>query len=122
MKRDMNLIRKLLLALEEGDGRQIVIDGYNETQIGYHCYLIVDAGLAKGVDVTCRESECPEYIATELTWAGHDFLDAAREPDRWKTAQGVFTKMGGVTLEVAKAVLTTLMTQQANRLLGLGDT
>lgn len=122
MKRDMNLIRHILLALEDGNGRQIVIAGYNETQIGYHCYLIVDAGLAKGADVTCMESECPTFVVTHLTWAGHDFLDAAREPDRWKTAQGVFSKLGGVTLEVAKSVLTTLMTQQANRLLGLGDT
>ncbi|MHB9082090.1 MAG: DUF2513 domain-containing protein [Pirellulaceae bacterium] len=117
----MNLIRRLLLALEETNGRQIVIDGYDETQIGYHCYLIVDAGLANGTDVSSLDSPCKDYIATELTWAGHDFLDAAREPDRWEKAQGVFSKMGGVTLEVAKSVLTTLMTQQANRLIGLGE-
>lgn len=29
--------------------------------------------------------------------------------------------MGGVTLDVAKSVLTTLMTQQANKLMGLSQ-
>jgi Hypothetical protein (DUF2513) len=121
MKRDMDLIRAILLALEEKSdlGAEIEIDGYDEAQIGYHCYLIVDAGLANGADVGSSESPCEEFIATGLTWAGHDFLDAAREPERWKKAQGIFTKMGGVTLEVSKSVLTKLMTEQANQLMGL---
>jgi hypothetical protein len=60
-------------------------------------------------------------VVTDLTWAGHDFLEAAREPERWEKAQGIFTKMGGVTLDVAKSVLTTLMTEQANKLMGLSQ-
>ena len=120
MKRDMELIRQILLAVEERESRNedLSIEGYTEDQVGYHCYLIVDAGLAIGTKVSGSDAKCRKYVVYDLTWAGHDFLDAAREPERWKKAQGIFNKMGGVTLDVAKSVLTNLMTQQANQLMG----
>ena len=116
----MELIRKILITFEEDEDRKplLSLDGYTDEQVGYHSYLIVDAGLASGGDITTIECNHTRYILSELTWSGHDFLDAAREPGRWEKAQGIFRKMGGVTFEVAKSVLTNLMTQQANQLLG----
>lgn len=128
MKRDMNLIRLLLLLMETPEeDRPNFYSEHIEAQYApelanYHRYLLYDAGLAEGSSTYCDGRLIPRCYLNHLTWAGHDFLDAAREPDRWEKAQGIFGKMGGVTLEVAKAVLTTLMTQQATRLLGLGDT
>jgi hypothetical protein len=117
----MELIRAILLKVEEseGFGSEVTIPGFTPDQVGYHNYLLVDAGLEVGTDVTHLGSKCREFVINDLTWAGHDFLDAAREPERWKKAQTIFSKMGGVSLHVAKSVLTTLMTQQANTLLGI---
>jgi hypothetical protein len=59
----MDLIRKILFAVEEHEHgfapREFAIDDYNEEQIGYHCYLIVDAGLADGENLTCNGSDSP---------------------------------------------------------------
>ena len=48
MKRDMELIRKLVLALEnEPTGyapENLNIEGYTSEQVGYHAYLMIDAG------------------------------------------------------------------------------
>src|SRR6476660_1465967 len=90
MKRDMDLIRKIMLAVEEHEHgfapRQIVIEGYTKEQIGYHNYLIINAGLGDGPDLTHLRSESPEHDLRYLTFAGHEFLDAARDDTRWRKA------------------------------------
>jgi len=60
MKRYMELIRKILLVAEsapDGWGPDVPrIEGYTVDQIGYHVYLLADAGLVRAVDVTtCLE-------------------------------------------------------------------
>jgi uncharacterized protein DUF2513 len=92
MKRDLELIRKMLLTIEEADSgwapSDLKLDGYTDAQIGYHAHLLIDAGLAHGDDVTTMGSEAPEGKITSLTWAGHEFVEAARDEGRWKRAMG----------------------------------
>ena len=61
MKREMELIRKIALAVEEeptGFARENpVIDGYTEEQIAYHVYLMLEAGLVRGDDLGNRQFE-----------------------------------------------------------------
>jgi len=114
MKRDMELIRKMVLTLEDTSGgfapAELHIDGYTDEQIGYHAYLMIQAGLATGSDVTDMGSSGPEAILTSLTWAGHEFADAARDETRWKKAMGIVKeKSESVTLAVLTQLLTALM-------------
>jgi len=119
MKRDMDLARKILLELEtETRAGDIKIEGYSDAQVGYHCYLIADAGLAVGCDMTTLGSEGPEWQLSHLTWAGHDFLDAAREPSRWDKAKSVVAKIGGVSMAVLIEILRQLTAEQVKRILG----
>ena len=110
----MDLIRKLALALEEAPfgyaPDSLKIEGYTEEQIGYHAHLMIDAGLATGSDTTHMESSSPEAVLTSLTWAGHEFADAARDETRWKKAMGIVQEKGGsITISVLTQLLTTLM-------------
>ncbi len=113
MKRDLELIRKMVLAIEEaptGYAPQLSFDGYTKSQVGYHAYLLVDAGLARGHDVSAMGSEGPEAMITSLTWAGHEFAEAARDDTRWQKAMGLVRDKGGsVTLGVLTQLLTSLM-------------
>jgi hypothetical protein len=114
MKREMELIRKMLIAVEDLPGgwapAEMKFDGYTEDQVGYHAYLLVDAGLARGADVTSNMSKAPEYELLNLTWAGHEFCDAARDDTRWKKAMWIVKEKGGhVTLEILKELLVSLM-------------
>lgn len=55
MRRDMNLIRKLILELEDALPERepnLNIEGYTEEQVRYHLYLLHDAGLVYGHDFT----------------------------------------------------------------------
>jgi len=120
MKRDMELIRKMLLAMEgEPSGFapiSFALDGYTGEQIGYHALLLVEAGLADGNEVTHTESSSPTAILTRLTWAGHEFADAARDDTRWNKAMGIIKEKAG---SISLAVLTSLLTMMMQKAVGL---
>ena len=113
MKRDLGLIRKMVLAIEDapsGWAPDLKFEGYSDAQVGYHAYLLIDAGLAKGEDASTMGSEAPEGFISSLTWAGHEFADAARDEARWKKAMGVVQEKGGsVTIGVLTQLLVALM-------------
>src|SRR6056297_2688268 len=119
MKRDMGLIREILLQAEAsptGFVGEIDIDGRDPHEVNYHCYLIGDAGLAVVKDQTDLKSPGPEARIHYLTSAGHDFLDAAREPRRWQQARERLQKAGG---EATIRVWTDLLTKMLRETLDL---
>ena len=55
-------------------------------------------------------ADAPTGLVTNLTWAGHDFAEAARDETRWKNVMKTVKEKGGsVTIDVLKALLTKLM-------------
>ena len=113
MKRDMELVRKILINLEsDEEAGSLVGNEYTEQQVGYHCWLIIDAGLAEGSDVSCNDGLGSQGLLYGLNWAGHEFLDASRDPKRWSRAMEMVKEAGGaVTFAGIKALLTVLMEQ-----------
>jgi hypothetical protein len=114
MKRDMDLIRTMLLTIEaneHGFVNNIEIEGYTQEEIGYHAYLLGQAGLANVSNVPVR-SESPRAIIRNLTWEGHEFLDATRENSIWNQAKDKINKIGGATLPIWTALLTELLKQK----------
>jgi len=116
MKRDLELIRKMMLAIEDAPSgwapwaQDLKFEGYTEAQVGYHAYLLIDAGLAKGEDASSMGGDSPIGIIRTLTWAGHEFADAARDETRWRKAMGVVQEKGGtVTIGVLTQLLAALM-------------
>lgn len=113
MKRDTDLIRKIVLGIEDaptGWAPDLSFDDYPDEQVGYHAYLLIDAGLARGSDVSTMGSSAPEGMITSLTWAGHEFADAARDETRWNRATTMVKEKGGtITFDVMKALLISFM-------------
>lgn len=110
MKRDMELIRKMILRIEDhltGWAPDINIEGYTAAQIGYHAYLLVDSGLAVGDDLTDSGDSGPCYSIKHLTPAGHDFADSVRSQYVWDEVMGDIQEKGlpSVTLDIAKKLL-----------------
>lgn len=110
MKRDMDLCRAILLALEAGKaiGPNEPLGGYDDVQVGYHCYLLADAGLAIGAEWECDDgSHYPQYRIAYLTWTGHEFLDLSRNQTVWKKITStVKEKTGALAFDMVKAALT----------------
>lgn len=62
------------------------MEGYTGDQVGYHIWLLGQAGLMKVADVTPLDSSGPVAIPLNLTCEGHDFVAAARNDTNWSRA------------------------------------
>jgi hypothetical protein len=78
MKRDMDLVRKILLAMDAQPHGfaldRITIDGYNQETIGYHVWLMADGQLITAAEVTAIDDRSPISIPLAITWKGREFL------------------------------------------------
>jgi hypothetical protein len=108
MKRDVDLLRQLLLDIER-QGTECSIDilrngapSDTDERTRYHVRLLVDAGLAKETDRTSSGIPC-----VRLTNAGYELLDLCRSGPRWREAKWVVQEhTGGLSLSILRAVLT----------------
>ena len=120
MKRDMDLVRKIILAIESHEhgsmDEMVVVDGYSDEQVGYHAHLMLQAGLIDGFDISARDENSPTVQPTSLTWAGHEFADNARNDTTWNKAKTTVAEKVGT---VAFGVLTELLKKIAGQQLGL---
>jgi hypothetical protein len=105
MKREMDLIRLLLLEVESGE-RPEGMKLYSEQQVLYHCELAIEAGLLDGLVVRNGQGEIKGARLNRLKWEGHEFLDAARADSIWNQAKKRVIEVGGTwTMEGLKALL-----------------
>jgi len=105
MKRDMNIVRDLLLKIEADEE-----PNYHEDTILYHINLLYEAHLIEGTQTRGG------WDGLRLTWEGHDFLDAAREDKVWRKA---LDKLGSAAASVSFTVLKTLLESIVKSQLGL---
>lgn len=116
MKRDFDLIRKLLIFFEEKEGPESVIlpriEGYSDIQIKYHCILLYDAGLLMCEPVISSTSDrVISVIPFDLTWNGHEFLTKIKNENIWKKVKEQIKEKGinlsfNLVNEIAKKLLS----------------
>jgi hypothetical protein len=93
MKRDMELVRLLLLQYEAGSP-PAELENYEHQEIIYNLVLMMDAGLIDAYPLEGNDVLPRGFMNVRLTWAGHDFLDAARNDTVWNKAKDEFLKPG----------------------------
>lgn len=112
MRRDMDLCRKLLFYFEERDAFAVDksprIDGYDENAVQYHLQLLAQAGLI--IYEADRSTSNPERLIRVypfgLSWAGHEFLDTAKNDTSWnKAKERILAISGGLSLSILQALL-----------------
>jgi hypothetical protein len=93
MKRDMDLVRLLLLEQELGDA-PLEISDYSAETIIYHLQLMSDANLIEAAFVKDGNGDAVQANVIRPTWVGHDFLDASRDNKLWALAKEKVLKPG----------------------------
>lgn len=124
MKRDLELIREILIAVEAKQNvadimsaEQFDLPGRPIAEINYHLLLLDEAGYIKCIENSFDNE--PRYYVLRLTWEGHEFLDAARSNKNWAKAKTVIDGIGSFTLEIVKKVLADIALQSARAALNL---
>jgi hypothetical protein len=109
MKRDMNLIRLLLLETE-GEDPKPDLSAYSVEARVYHSALLIEAELVHGEVVLNADGQPVGAVVLRPTWSGHEFLDAARNDTIWHKAGERIKKSGvDVTLSLVKEILNQLL-------------
>src|ERR1035437_5073244 len=106
MKRDMTLVRDILVFVEAQPAglliQSIPLTCDDNNVIAEHVRLMIQAGLLDGKAMVDRE-QGSHFLIEGLTWEGNDFLQAIRNDTVWKKLLGKAKELGGaMTLELAK--------------------
>jgi hypothetical protein len=131
MKRDMDLIRTLLLKLEDYplkagnivtipfDHDVLKVIGYNSDQIHYNLSQIYQSGFVDNGKNNQKSIGVSGITFRGLTPSGHDFLDSVRDPDIWEKTKEGTQKVGGFTLDILASCAKGLITKQIEEYTGV---
>ena len=104
MKRELDLIREILLYIEERQAKQrfsVIIEGHSEIEVALHLKWLDEAGFIDAVNLT----NTTLWHVHSLTWQGLDYLDAIRDPGVWGKVKKKLLDVGGTaTVEIVKAL------------------
>ncbi len=105
MKRDMELVREVLIRVESGEihlQNILEIKPYTEEQVQYHIKYLYKAGYIEGATKDSRGVKTLRHISVhDLTEKGHDFLSATRDKKIWNQIKSkVLDKSASYTMEL----------------------
>ncbi len=118
MKRDMDLCRKILFAIEEQYVDTALygleVEGYSMQQVAYHCKILHDAGLISNYKGYFASNRLYDFAVGSLTWDGHEFLDKIRQDTIWNKTKDVITQKGlpmvlDVVKEISQSIVATMV-------------
>jgi hypothetical protein len=120
VKRDLELIRKILLRIEEDDAVGKDDDyGIDARTFAGHIALLLEAGLIEGIEFSdsglALDADIIWFVSgwLRLTWAGHEFIAAAHDPSAWEdakeTLRGAGKDLSSVTISVLQGLLTRIL-------------
>jgi hypothetical protein len=119
MKRDLELVRRILLDIEDNretsgghsSWSSLIEEGYKAEAIHYHVQLLHDAGL-----IHADELVPGQWWPERITWAGHEFLDSARDDKLWNDAKRrVERELGSAPFRVVHDLLIRMANESLER-------
>ncbi len=116
MTRDMDLIRDLLMRIEKAPTKPKsleLVDPKDEaeaTRVLEHLKLLEEAGFIKGQPMSMHGYHL--LFDIELTWSGHDFVDAVRDPELWQKTKKSAEGVKGFTVDLLKDLAKGLIKKQ----------
>jgi len=121
MKRDMDLIRIIMLKIEEEFETtalvNLKVEKYSNDVVAMHCKLLYEAGLVSFYKSQYAENELSFFTVGNLTWDGYDYLDKIRDDSIWRKVKDTIKKQGlpliiETVKQISSAIIST-MTQNA---------
>lgn len=120
MKRNLDLIRQILIDIEGAQGyiqlESFSYEGFTTNEIAYHLQLLQHHGL---IDAEFKKEwggNCVSGVVKALTWEGADFLDNIRNNTAWERTKDKIRKTVGTCAmqllpKVAESVVLDMLTK-----------
>lgn len=121
MKRDWDIIRDILLALERSPRPQALVTAeslaeHDEQAVAYNMLLLVDGGYAEGrfIHSSLGDGHIAAATLIRLTNAGHDLLHAVRQQSVWekiktKFAENSLDMSAELVIKVGKSIIESML-------------
>ncbi|MBN9438067.1 DUF2513 domain-containing protein [Bosea sp. (in: a-proteobacteria)] len=129
MRRDMELIRAILLKLEELPARpgtvhalsihdeELKVEDYNPKVVGEHLEMLLDAGLIISVDGELHNGS--RILFQRISWQGHEFLATVRDKEIWEQTKKALRAGGVETIKAVWDIAKAIGTNELKRRTGL---
>ena len=119
MKRDLDLLRNMMLRIEELDSSKHKITSAsfedlcdNASAISLHIELLNDIGYIE-IAHEVYIGSFKDFIIGRLTFDGYDYLDAVRNQSIWdKTKEKLQAIGGSATLDIVKSLAVSVLKSQ----------
>lgn len=109
MKRDLDLIRQIMLTLEEKmeygknfKSAQLIEVMQDKTlsadKLAYHLGLLVESDFIKAKEYKHQSGEPTNYLINAITSQGQDFIDTIRQDTTWNKIKEKAYEIGGYNL------------------------
>jgi hypothetical protein len=112
MKRDLDLVRQLMLqieALPAAPPVQYRMSEIEDPVLLAHLELLIEAGLVNGRISRSQGTRGDVISVSGLTWHGHEWVEMVRSQSLWNEVKSAVLDGGGVlTFELTKAVAAKL--------------
>lgn len=121
MKRNFDLIREILIALEERQSTladTVEITGYSMEEIAYNCELLYSAGFVNSYNPLYASDSLEWFSVGSLTWEGSEYLSKIRSGTVWNKIKSVISSKGiPLSIDVVKTIGTQLALDMARNTL-----
>lgn len=112
MKLDFDIIRDVLLEIENDNSIQSKLDYSYENTPPEKLYAIsklIEAEFINAIDGSTMDGNV--YIATSLTWDGHNFLNNIRENTIWSKTKSIANRIGVKSFEALVQISSNVISQ-----------
>lgn len=116
MKRDLDLIRDILLRIEAMPPEQVDLSSKqlldlcpNEAKLALHIRLLLESHFIEISYHASLEQNKDIYFITRITMSGYDYLDTIRNPKIWEATKDKIKSIGDtISLEIVKDVAVSI--------------
>jgi hypothetical protein len=107
----MDLVRNVLLAIESSDKPNLralletmsITSKEDLAALTYHLDMLIDqARLVSGINAHSMGGK--NWLNLEITWAGHEFLDAIRDSEIWRQTKAGVDMAGGFSVDLISSL------------------
>ena len=113
MKRDLDLVRQLMLqieALPAAPPVQYRMSEIEDPALLAHLEMLIEAGLVNGRISRSQGARGDVISVSGLTWHGHEWVEMVRSQSLWNEVKSAVLDGGGVlTFELTRAMATKLL-------------
>ena len=114
MKLDKDLIRDILLAIEERETPnlpfKLSIPERTDVEVSYHVQILEEAGLLVALERTTMSSH--GWLPIRLTYDGHEYIETIRDSEVWRHTKEIAKTAGASTVKGLLEIGTAYVKQK----------